>query len=70
MAARANIWLDICSVVETKGWDMGRCVPDAATAELSCGPSPTPRLAGASTVLLAPLSCHGRNPKVKKLKAW
>lgn len=71
LVASANIWLEICSVVKTKGWDMGRCVPDTAPAEPRCCPSPTPKLAGANIVLLlAPLTCHGRNPKVKKQKAW
>lgn len=69
LVAITNIWLEIWSVVETKGWDMSRCVPDTAAAELSCCPSPAPRLAGASIMLLlAPLSCHGRNSKVKKQK--
>lgn len=69
LAAITNTWLEIWSAVETKGLDRSRCVPDTATAELSCCPSPEPRLAEASIMLLlAPLSCHGRNSKVKKQK--
>jgi len=62
LAAIANICLEICLHVESKGWDTGRCVPDTAAAELSC----CPRLARESILLLlALLSCHGRNAKVK-----
>lgn len=71
LVASANIWLEIHSVVETKGWDMSRSVPNNTTAELSCCPSPVPRLPGASIMLLPdPPSCQSRNPKVKKQKAW